>query len=421
MTIRRSLGVFVAFLVIMLAVVGIRTHAQAQGNAAGAEKHDAGKKKQKPASKLVKHAERAIKNQYVVVFDDAVVGAPSDASQAEELADAMVATYGGRVLQKYKHALNGFSARLTDAQAAAMSQDPLVDFVEQDAQVSGTTIQGSATWGLDRVDQRPLPLNGTYSYSYTGSGISVFVIDSGIRTGHVEFGGRAAVAVDYVGDGRNGQDCAGHGTHVAGTIGGRTYGVAKSAWLYSVRVLGCDGSGPWSNVVAGVNWVTRYHRGPSVANMSLAGGAYYALDNAVTTSVNSGVTYVVAAGNSNVNACNVSPARAAGTLTIGATDGADRRVATSSWGSNYGSCVDLFAPGYNIRSASMSSTSASVLMSGTSMASPHVAGSAAVYLSAYPAATPSQVRSAIVNTATVNRLTNLAGSPNRLLFSPMHY
>jgi subtilisin family serine protease len=279
---------------------------------------------------------------------------------------------------------------------------------------------------LDRVDQRPLsPLSRTYAYNYAGAGVNVYVIDTGIRLDHTEFGGRATWLVDYIQDGRNGQDCYGHGTHVAGTIGGRTYGVAKAATLYSVRVFDCAAKTRVGAIAAAVDFVTRYHRKPAVVNMSLGGPIDYTLDTAVTNSVNAGITYVVSAGNTGVDACGVSPARAPGTITVGATDGADRRVVVTTptaWASNYGTCVDVWAPGFNITSAGIASSTAAAVMGGTSMAAPHVAGAAAIYLSAYRLATPTQVRNAILNTATANRLTGIGtGSPNRLLYSLMQY
>jgi subtilisin family serine protease len=252
--------------------------------------------------------------------------------------------------------------------------------------------------------------------------VNVYVIDSGIRTDHTEFAGRAFAAADAINDGWSGQDCHGHGTHVAGTIGGKTYGIAKSAYLYSVRALDCSNNGTVSGITAAVNWVTRYHRKPAVVNMSLGGptGTDYTMDLAVNNSSNAGITYVVSAGNSGADACGFSPARAAGAITVGATDGADRRVVDATWSSNYGACVDIWAPGYGIQSAGRTSTTAAAIMGGTSMASPHVAGAAAIYLSAYPYATPTQVRNAIISTATQGRLTGIgATSPNRLLYSLM--
>jgi subtilisin family serine protease len=310
--------------------------------------------------------------------------------------------------------LKGFAASLSPQALEALQKNPDVAYIEADQTVSISASQSPATWGLDRIDQRNLPLNNTYIYNYTGSGVRVYVIDTGIRRTHTQFGGRAYLGTDTVGDGQNGNDCNGHGTHVAGTIGGSTYGVAKAVRLYAVRVLNCSGSGTISGVIAGVDWVTQNRVLPAVANMSLGGGASSALDTAVNNSIAAGVTYAIAAGNSNANACNYSPARVAAALTVGATDSTDARASYS----NYGTCLDLFAPGSSITSAWNTSDSATNTISGTSMATPHVAGVAALYLQRYPSASPSTVGSAIINGATTGKVTNPGtGSPNRLLYS----
>jgi aqualysin 1 len=355
---------------------------------------------------LAADSDRAIPGQYIVVFKQ-------DARGVAEGLTNQVEAEGGRVLYTYADALVGFAAQLSDEAVEALRRNPNIDYIEVDQVVSIDATQTNPTWGLDRIDQRDRPLNQRYYYSRTGNGVRVYIIDTGIRYTHNEFGGRAYAGYDAIGDGRNGNDCNGHGTHVAGTVGGAVYGVAKSVRLHSVRVLNCSGSGTNSGVIAGVNWVTNNRIRPAVANMSLGGGASSALDNAVTNSINSGVTYVVAAGNSNANACNYSPARVSSAITVGSTTSSDSRSSFS----NFGSCVNIFAPGSSITSAWHTSNTATNTISGTSMASPHVAGVAALYLQGNTGAAPSTVRSAIYNNATTGRLSGIgSGSPNRLLF-----
>ncbi len=373
---------------------------------------EAGAPVQEVRAKFLSKGKEAIPEQFIVVFNDEAVGPLGEFSIASDLADVMAAIYGGEVKRVYKHAINGFSARMSKEAALALSQDPRVAYVEEDGMMYASAVQSGATWGLDRIDQRDRPLSGTYTYNYTGSGVRVYVIDTGIRTNHSQFGTRASTVFDAFGG--NGQDCNGHGTHVAGTVGGSTYGVAKSARLRAVRVLDCNGSGSTSGVIAGVDWVTANHIKPAVANMSLGGGASSTLGNAVQNSISAGVTYAVAAGNSNANACNYSPARAANAITVGSTTSSDARSSFS----NYGTCVDIFAPGSSITSAWYTSTTATNTISGTSMASPHVAGVAALYMQANTTASPATVRNAIVNAASTNKLSGIgSGSPNRLLFS----
>jgi subtilisin family serine protease len=353
-----------------------------------------------------------IANQYIVVLDDAVVGEKGAFSIAPYIASEMAATYKGKIKHVYQDALNGFAVEMTEAEAETLSLDHRVKFVEEDGVVTADVTQNNATWGLDRIDQRARPLNSTYVHNFTGAGVTAYIIDTGIRTTHSQFGSRASVHFDAFGG--NGQDCNGHGTHVAGTVGGSTHGVAKGVTLRAVRVLNCSGSGSNSGVIAGVNSVAQNHAARSVANMSLGGGASSALDTAVNNLHNSGVSIVVAAGNSNANACNSSPARAANAVTVGSTTSTDARSSFS----NFGTCVDIFAPGSSITSAWSTSNTATRTISGTSMASPHVAGVAALYRQANTSASPTTVRNAIVNGATTNVVTNAgSGSPNRLLYS----
>jgi subtilisin family serine protease len=366
---------------------------------------------QKEKNKLRKSANK-IENNYIVVLDNAVVGDQGTYSIAPYIAEDMATAYKGKLKHVFQHAINGFSIEMSEADAERLSEDFRVKFVEEDGVVTADVTQNNPPWGLDRIDQRNLPLSATYTYNWTGSGVRVYVIDTGIRTAHTQFGGRASNVFDAFGG--NGQDCNGHGTHVAGTIGGSTYGVAKSSMPRGVRVLNCSGSGSNSGVISGVDWVRVNHIAPAVANMSLGGGISSALDTAVNNLSNAGVPIAVAAGNSNANACNSSPARAVNAITTGSTTTTDSRSSFS----NFGTCVDIFAPGSGILSAWFSSNTATATLSGTSMASPHVAGVAALYKQANPSASSTTVRNAIVNNATTNVISNVGtGSPNRLLYS----
>ncbi|MFC4504841.1 MULTISPECIES: S8 family serine peptidase [Streptomyces] len=365
-----------------------------------------------PAPLVAAEGQSAIPGRYVVVLRSKPSGkaaAPPAAAVARARAE------GVRVERVYGHALTGYAAELSPAQLTEVRSDPDVAYVAEDgyAQLDGT--QSPATWGLDRVNQTSLPLDNTYTDNATGAGVTAFVIDSGIRATHTQFGGRVSGGADFVGDGNGTNDCRGHGTHVAGTIGGSTYGVAEGVSLVPVRVFGCSGSSPFSTVIAGVDWVTAHHSGPSVANMSLSGGAYQPLDDAVNNSINSGVVYAVAAGNSNDNACNYSPARTPAAITVGASTSADSRDTSYS---DYGSCVTLFAPGTGITSAWIGSDTATNTIDGTSMATPHVAGVAALYLQGRTGVPPATVKRWITDAATPGVLSNIGtGSPNRLLYS----
>ncbi|NEK84512.1 S8 family peptidase [Blastococcus saxobsidens] len=326
---------------------------------------------------------------------------------------------GGSVRHLYTAALDGFAVRLPTALAERLASLPGVVAVERDAPVTLAATQTSATWGLDRIDQRALPLSGSFTYGATGAGVTAYVIDTGIRLDHADFGGRAVTGYDAV-DGGSADDCNGHGTHVAGTVGGATLGVAKAASLVAVRVLDCAGSGTNAGVIAGIDWVTAHHQPgrPAVANMSLGGGASSAVDSAVQRSIADGVTYAVAAGNGNAsgvpqNACNSSPARVSAALTVGASDRTDRPASFS----NYGSCVDLFAPGVSITSDWHTGATATNTISGTSMATPHVAGVAALYLQGAPTASPATVATAIRAGTTKNAVPTNRTANNDLLFS----
>lgn len=349
-----------------------------------------------------------IPGSYLVTLRDEV-------QDVEGVARSLEVRYGGSLKHTYKAALKGFAmADLTDEAVAGLQSDPLVRRVEADQIMTATTTQTGATWGLDRVDQRPLPLDGSYTYATNGAGVTVYIIDTGINFGHTDFGGRAVTGIDAITSGGTAADCNGHGTHVAGTVGGTTYGLAKNVQLVAVRVLNCSGSGTTASVVAGIDWVTANGAHPAAANMSLGGGFSQTLNDAVATSVASGVTYAIAAGNSGASACNYSPASEPSAITVGATASNDGFASFS----NRGSCVDVNAPGVSIKSDWTGSTTATNTISGTSMASPHVAGAAALYLAANAGATPAQVTSAITSSATSGAIVSLpAGTVNLLLYT----
>ena len=360
----------------------------------------------------IRKSSHKVENNYIVVLDNAVIGEQGRFSIAPYVADELALTHNGKLKHVYQNAINGFAVEMSPEAAERLSEDFRVAYVEEDQVVTADATQSNPPWGLDRIDQRNLPLNAIYTFNHTGAGVFAYVIDTGILTSHTQFGGRAANVFDAFGG--NGQDCNGHGTHVSGTIGGSTYGVAKSVNLRGVRVLNCSGSGTNSGVIAGVDFVRTNHSNPAVANMSLGGGASSALDTAVNNLSNSGVAIAVAAGNSSTDACTSSPARAANAITVGATTTTDARASFS----NFGTCLDIFAPGQGILSAWIGSTTATRTISGTSMASPHVAGVAALYKQVNPSASSTTVRNAIVNGATTNVVSGAgSGSPNRLLYS----
>jgi subtilisin family serine protease len=365
------------------------------------------------ASAISAHAETpavqsvagAIPGSYIVVLKDNV----------SISATTLTSRYGGTVTASWQHALNGFAARMSAQEANTIAADPSVSYIQQDAQVHLTdSQQGPPSWGLDRIDQRQNARDNRYKFESRAPNVHAYVIDTGIRTTHTTFGGRASWGTNTTGDNTN-TDCNGHGTHVAGTVGGAEYGAAKGVSVVAVKVLGCSGSGSISGVISGVDWVTANAARPAVANMSLGGGANAALDQAVRNSINSGITYAIASGNFNADACGFSPSRVTEALIVNNADINDRRAGTS----DFGGCTDLFAPGTDITSAWNASDTASNTISGTSMASPHVAGAAALWLADHPYDTPGMVANALLTNATPGLITDPVGSPNLLLYAPV--
>jgi subtilisin family serine protease len=355
-----------------------------------------------------RRVQKPVLNSYIVVLKEAAPGVDTAAVAAE-----LAGRHGGNVKHVYQHALKGFAVELPEAAAEALSRNPRVEYVEEDGEMSFTQFEVQPN--LDRINQRDLPRDfNTGGSNGGGDGVHIYVIDSGINSGHAEFFGHASVAADFVGEGGYGFDCTGHGTHVAGIIGAGHYGVAPMASIHAVRINGCSETFAASTVITGVDWVTANHLSPAVVNMSLGGAPNTSLDTAVRNSIASGLTYVIAAGNDSQDYRNVSPARVGEAITVGAVDNSDVRASFS----NFGPSLDILAPGVGIKSTWIGSSTATNILSGTSQAAPHVAGVAARFLQSNPTASPDLVAGAIRKASTKGRLSNLGtGTPNRLLYS----
>ena len=357
-----------------------------------------------------------VEGEYIVVFKGKPTG---NENAAKSAAQELAASHGAQIKRVWESALNGaVFTGINEARARALANHPTVAWVEENGIATLTGIQANPVWGLDRIDEQTRPLTGYYDYIYDGTGINVYVLDSGLRETHNDFGNRATRDFDArPDDGQNGADCNGHGTHVAGTLGGSTYGVAKGVRIHGVRVMACNGTGTWDDIIEGINWVVNNAQLPAVANMSLGGGANDAVDTAVNNAVNAGIFFAIAAGNGDVDACTQSPARAAQAFTVAASNSFDNRSQFSWNASNWGPCVEIFAPGSNILSAWNTSDSDTNTLEGTSMATPHVAGVAALILDEHPNLTPAQVRDLLIARATRNVVGDVRNSPNRLLYS----
>ncbi|RZQ63507.1 PKD domain-containing protein [Amycolatopsis suaedae] len=352
----------------------------------------------------------AVAGSYIVTLHGTPSKAPGTQSAVGATAGDLAQRYGGDVSRVYSAALRGFSVRMSEQQARRLAADPAVRSVEQNA-----TAKLVETWGLDRVDQRDLPLSDSYTAPNDGSGVTAYVVDTGMDLDHPDYGGRASSGYDFIDNDNDASDCQGHGTHVGGTVGSKTWGVAKNVKLVAVRVLGCDGRGTWDQIIGGIDWVTEHAPEAAVGNMSLGGQRSTTVNDAVSNSIRAGVAWAVAAGNEGQDACNVSPASVPEALTVAASDNQDRRsIWNSTQSSNYGRCVDLFAPGSNITSTR--NGGGTQQMGGTSMATPHVAGALALEIHGKPNGSVADANAAVVNTATPDKISDIKGSPNKLLY-----
>ncbi|WP_231492278.1 S8 family peptidase [Glycomyces sp. NRRL B-16210] len=346
----------------------------------------------------------AIDGSYIVVLEDRA-GATGLSALADDLGVDVD-------IERSLDLVDGYVAEMTEAEALELAADDAVAYVEQDRLAHVAEVQiDPPSWGLDRIDQEVLPLEEAYEYNWTGDGVDAFILDTGINDAHLDFADRIGEGYDFIDDDADPYDCHGHGTHVAGTVGGTTYGVAKNVTIRAVRVLDCAGSGSYSAIIGGIDWVAANADGPAVANMSLGGTFSQALNDAIAAAVDSGVTFAIAAGNEGQDACNVSPGAEPSAITVGATDSSDTQT---SW-SNWGDCVDILAPGAGITSSWIDGEDAQNTISGTSMATPHVAGVAALYLEANPEATPEEVAAALIDGAVAGAVAGTNGSPNLLL------